>query len=301
MLNFITDPIPEYVFEEEMDFKTLILQFENGVEQRRDKWSQGKKMFTLHYNIKTREEINRLWNFYHLCKGAYKGFNFQNPLPSLLPYDQITAWWPLHEGEGTKADDWNGFIYPTFSCRFLEDRLSYEEFSVRIQKTGIRVYQISPISFTNNYGILSGNATWIQCPDGSAGVNFDGTSGQISMGDAPALDVGVGDFSIALALYTNSLASQIRVFSKKTDATLAMKGYHLLISTAGTITFVFSDGTVQRTLTSGIGAITNQTWKIIAVTIDRDGNGQIYVNNVASGSPVSIASSANADNSNNFI
>lgn len=299
-LNFITDPVPEYSFEEEMEHKTLISEFEDGTEQRRDKWSQAKKIFTLRYNIKTREEINRLWNFYQLCKGAYKSFNFQNPIPPLLPYDQVTAWWPLHEGSGTKIDDWNGFIYPTYLCRFLEDRLSYDEFSVRIQKMGIKLYQEASIVFTNNYGTLSAGAAWIQCPDGSAGVSFDGSDDQCSMGDAAALDVGTGDFSLALALYTNSLAAQIGVLSKKASAASGDKGYHLLISTAGTITFVFSDGTTQKTLTSAAGAIANQTWKIIAVTIDRNGDGQIYVNNAASGSPVAIGAAIDADNSNNF-
>jgi hypothetical protein len=36
------------------------------------------------------------------------------------------------------------------------------------------------------------------------------------------------------------------------------------------------------------------------VTISRAGNGQIYINNVASGSPTAMGTSANADNSNNF-
>lgn len=299
-LNYITDPVPEYSYEEELRFRTLISQFENGTEQRRDAWSQPKKIFTLRYNVKTREEIDRLWNFYQLCKGPFKAFNFQSPVTPMLPYDQVTAWWPLHEGEGTKTDDWNGFIYPVYSCRFLEDRLSYEEFSFRLRRTGIQIIQESPISFTNNYGTLSGNTSWIQCPDGSAGINFDGTDGQVSMGDAPALDVGTGDFSLAVALYTNSLSVQLGILSKKVSGTSGNKGYHLLISTAGTITFVFSDGTTQRTLTSAAGAVANQTWKIITVTIDRDGNGQIYVNNVASGSPVAIGAAINADNATNF-
>ena len=297
-LNFITDPAPEYSYEEEFNSRTLMSQFANRAEQRRNAWSQGYRIFTLRYNVKTREEIDRLWNFYQLCKGSFKAFNFQK-LFVMLPYDQVKAWWPLHEGEGTKIDDWSGWIYPIFSCRFLEDKLSYEEFSVRIQRTGIKLYQESPVVFTNTYGTLSGNATWIQCPDGSAGVNFYGSNGQASMGDAALLDVGTGDFSIALAIYTNSLASQLGILSKKTDATAGNKGYHMLISTAGTITFVFSDGT-QKTITRAAGAITNQTWKIVTVVISRSGNGQIYVNNVASGSPTAMGTSANADNSNNF-
>lgn len=298
-LNFITDPVPEYSYEEEMENNTLISRFANRAEQRRTSWSQSYRMFTLKYNIKTREEIDRLWNFYQLCKGAFKTFNFQRPINSLLPYGQATAWWPLHEGEGTKVDDWNGFIYPTFSCRFVEDGLSYEEFSVRLQKTGIKLIQASPISYTNNYGTASGGATWIQCPDGSAGVNFDGANGQMSAGDALALDVGAGDFSFALGIYTNSLASQIGVLSKKADAAAGTAGYHLVIGTNGQITVRLSNGTTLNTIVSAVGAIANQTWKIIAVTFDRDGNGQIYVNNSASGSPVALTA-GNADNAQNF-
>ena len=201
--SFITDPAPSFVYEEELGFSTLVSDFANGVEQRRDTQEQGKKLFRLRYNIQTPEEIDRLWNFYQLCKGKFRSFNFQSKAPSLMPYDQITAWLPLHEGTGTKLDDWNGFIYPTYSVRFVEDKLSYEQFSLKIRKSDIAVIQESPISFTNNYGTLSGTTSFIQCPDGSAGVSFDGSSGQCSLGDAAALDVGTGDFYLAIALYTN--------------------------------------------------------------------------------------------------
>ena len=164
-LNFITDPAPEYSYEEEFNSRTLMSQFANRAEQRRNAWSQGYRIFTLRYNVKTREEIDRLWNFYQLCKGSFKAFNFQK-LFVMLPYDQVKAWWPLHEGEGTKIDDWSGWIYPIFSCRFLEDKLSYEEFSVRIQRTGIKLYQESPV--------VSGDADRKRChrPEAAASGTF---------------------------------------------------------------------------------------------------------------------------------
>ena len=297
-LQFITDPKPEYIYEEEFGFRTLISQFENGAEQRRSKWGQGRKIFSLKYNVKKREEIDRLWNFYHLCKGAYKSFNFQKPIDSLLPCDQVAAWYPIHEGEGTKLEDWNGFIFPTYSCRFLEDRLSYEEFSLKIQRSTIKIYQESPISFTNNYGTITG-ATWAQCPDGSACIDFDGIDDQSSMGNAAALNVGTSDFSLAFGIYVDSLTATLGVISKKASDLAAAAGYHLIIGTNGQITVRLADGTNQNVITSATGAITNQTWKIVAVTFDRDGNGQIYVNNSASGSPVALTA-GNADNSQNF-
>jgi hypothetical protein len=298
-LKFITDPWPEYIYEEELEIPTLISQFENRFEQRRGKISQGRTVFNLRYNVKTNQEIDRLWNFYRLCGGAKKSFIFTPPITSMLPYDQTKAWWPFHEGELTRIDDWNGYIYPSYSCRFLNDRLRFEEFSVQIRRQTIQIIQDLPISFTNNYGTLSGTYTWVQCPDNSAAVSFDGSSGQCSMGDATDLDVTTGDFSVAVGVYPNSLSAQIGVLSKKTDATAANRGYHMLISTAGTITFVFSDGT-QKTVTSATGAMTSQAWKLIAVTISRSGNGQLYVNGAASGSPTAMGTSADASNTRNF-
>jgi hypothetical protein len=294
-LNFITDPVPEFSYEEEMGNQTFISQFVNRAEQRRSAWSQPYKIFTLKYNIKTREEIDRLWNFYQLCRGSFKAFNYQKPF-AMIPYDQVTAWLPLHEGSGIKCDDWNGFIFPTYSCRFMEDKLSYEEFTVRIQRIGIKLYQESPLVFTNNYGALSGSATWITCPDGSQGVSFDGSSGRLAIADCAALDVGTGNFSFAFAIYPNSLAAQLRALSKKTTDVVGTAGYNLVCATNGQITIHLSDGTHQDSIVSAAGALTSQTWKLVTVTFNRAGTAQIYVNNVASGSPVTITATSTADN-----
>ncbi len=298
-LNFITDPKPEYIYEEKMENNTLISRYANRAEQRRAAWSQGYKIFTLKYNVRTPEEIDRLWNFYQLCRGSFKAFNFQKPIDSLLPYDQVTAWWPLHEGNGTKIDDWNGFVFPIYSCRFLEDGLSYEEFEVQIQRTAsIKIYQESGISFINNYGTVSG-AAWGQCPDGSALIDFDGVDDQISMGNAAALNVGTGNFSFAFGIYCDSLSAQLGIVSKKASDLASAAGYHLVIGTNGQITVRLADGTNQYVITSAVAEIPNHVWKIVIVTFDRAGNGQIYVDNSPSGSPIALGA-ASADNSQNF-
>lgn len=197
-LKFPIIPKSSYSFEEEANHRTLISQFENGDEQRRAKWSQDKKIFSLKYNALYREKMLTLWQFYQLCRGAQKEFDFVNPRDSDLPYDQVTAYWPLHEGESTKLNDWNGFIYPTYKCRFIEDRLSREEFSYRITATGLKLYQVSPIIYTNNYGTLSGGYSWVESPDGTACIDFNGSTGQASMGDPSALDPGQGTFHLPL-------------------------------------------------------------------------------------------------------
>jgi hypothetical protein len=297
-LKFPSIPGIVYPVQETLIDKVYISNFANRAEQRRQAWSQPYHIFP----IKCRglkDDFLRVWEFYQLCRGPYKSFQFQNGNDLWFPLSAIDAYWALNEAEGTKVDDRHSYINPTYNCRFLDEKLSFEQINFLLFNSGLDIVQVDPLTIVNNYGTLSGTATWIECPDYSAGVNFDGSSGQASMGDAALLDVGTGDFSLALGFYANSLSAQVRVLSKKTDATASNKGYHLLISTAGTMTFVFSDGT-QKTVTSAVGAIINQTWYLITITISRAGNGQIYINNVASGAAVAMGTSVNADNANNF-
>jgi hypothetical protein len=297
-LKFPSIPGILYPVQETIIDRAYTSNFANRAEQRRQAWSQSYRIFPIKCKP-LKDDFIRLWEFYQLCRGPYHSFQFRNQNDLYYPLQDVEAYWQLNEAEGTKIDDRHSYVNPLWTCRFADEQLNYEQMSYLLLESGLNIVQVDPLAIVNNYGTLSGTATWIECPDYSAGVNFDGSSGQASMGDVALLDVGTGDFSIALGLYTNSLAAQVRVLSKKTDATASNKGYHMLISTAGTMTFVFSDGT-QKTVTSAVGAITNATWYIVMVTISRAGNGQIYINNVASGAPVAMGTSANADNSNNF-
>ncbi len=285
--------ILEYPYQEDLTFKTVISQAENGVEQRQQRWSQGKRTFSLKY-MNYRKHLNRLYNFYTLCAGSAKSFNFQPVIDPLLPYDQTTIWLPLHEGGGAKVDDWNGYIFPALTCRFMDDNLSLEEFSVRLQRIGIKIYQFEPIVFTNNYGILTGGA-WNLCPDYSSCISFNGSSDYLSLGDAADADVGTGNFSFAFCIYANSLSAILYVMSKYTNIGGAA-GYELYITTNGVIICVVTDGTHTNSIGSATSAIPNQSWKIVAVTVNRSGNGQIYVNGVASGSPTAITATSTMSN-----
>ena len=297
-LKYPIYPEPEYIFKKSQKHLTLISRFENRAEQRRSKWSQPYCDFSLKYKIAKKYEFWRLWEFYQLCRGAQRSFDFVDPTASVLPYENAVAYWPIHEAEGLKVNDWNGYLYPTYSCRFMEDELSFEEFSYRLVSSGINITQVSPIVFTNNYGTIVG-AAWAQSPDGSACIDFDGIDDNISMGNVAALNVGAGDFSLAFGIYTDSLSIFNGVFSKKASDLASAAGYHLIIGTDGQITVRLADGTNQNIIVSALGAMTLQTWKIIAVIFDRDGNGQIYIDNAASGSPVTLTA-VNADNAQNF-
>jgi len=299
-LYFLTNPVWSNAYSDEVKFKTLVSDMDDGVtEQRRNKGSQSKKLFYLQYKALGRIDQDRLFSFYRLCKGSKTAFYIYDPVDyiygTLLPYDQVKAYLPLHEGSGTKLDDIKDFIYPLYSCRFLEDNYSREYLTEQAHGVGLKIVQESPIAFTNNYGTLAGTYSWVQVYDGTVCPSFI-TDGYITFGDAADLDVGTGDFSLAIGVYANSLAAASPILSKKADNLVGTDGYSLTVDTNGHLDLYFSDGTTLKTLTSPAGAIVASTWYVITVTMDRDGNGQIYVNNVASGAAVDIsAASGNAD------
>lgn len=114
-MAFPTTVIPSYSIVHEIEFKTLVSSFENGAEQRRNKWSQGKRQWTLVFDALTTAQIDTLYNFYTSQKGAYTSFTYT---------------------------DWMSSTSTSFTVRFAEDRMSYEGFSKRLRRTGLKLIQV---------------------------------------------------------------------------------------------------------------------------------------------------------------
>lgn len=63
-------------FHEEMEFKTLISQFDDlGEEKRKKKWLYPKRNITFQYNYITKAQGKTLWQFYLARGGSYEAFN----------------------------------------------------------------------------------------------------------------------------------------------------------------------------------------------------------------------------------
>ena len=77
MADFTT--IPDFVFEELPRFKTLISTFENGYEQRRNKWSSDIREFHLVFKNRTDTEFETVRDFIIAKLGSYTSFTFENP------------------------------------------------------------------------------------------------------------------------------------------------------------------------------------------------------------------------------
>ncbi len=70
---------PDFVLEEEIEYKTLTTEFESGVEQRRKKWSSSRRSWRLQYRNRTKTEMENVKNFFINKSGSYSSFTWENP------------------------------------------------------------------------------------------------------------------------------------------------------------------------------------------------------------------------------
>ena len=70
---------PDYVFEEEVNWKTQVSEFENGTEQRRRKWANSRRKFTLQYKKRSSTDLNNIKTFFNNKYGRFSSFTWTNP------------------------------------------------------------------------------------------------------------------------------------------------------------------------------------------------------------------------------
>lgn len=73
---------PDFVVEGKINYKTQVTQFESGTEQRRKKWANPKRQWTLHYKNRTSTEMSNVRTFFAGKYGAYSSFTWTSPLDS---------------------------------------------------------------------------------------------------------------------------------------------------------------------------------------------------------------------------
>ncbi len=70
---------PDFVVDENVQYKTIVSEFENGTEQRRRKWSTPLRKWSLKFHNKTQSELNAIKSFFTSKYGAYASFTWTNP------------------------------------------------------------------------------------------------------------------------------------------------------------------------------------------------------------------------------
>src|SRR3989344_4959084 len=149
--------------------------------------------------------------------------------------------------------------------------------------------QAGDFSGNNNHGTLTQmdpNTDWVNGKRGKA-LDFDGSDDSVNIGDNSLLrfDSGTQDFSIfTWVKFQGGTAGGAPIFDKRDGN---FDGYALFANTSGNLRFLLN----SKSLT-GTRNLFDNIWHYVGVVIDRDGNGQLYVDGLTEGSAVAISSEA---------
>lgn len=131
-------------------------------------------------------------------------------------------------------------------------------------------------------------------------LELDGVNDYVNFGNI-LNDNAINDilFEIWINIPAANGTSQV-LFSKKAAAGAANPGYMLTRDINNKVSFKIADGTSEVEVLSTSNVLQN-TWKLITIAIDRDGNAQLYIDGVADGAAVSVAAIGSANNAVDFI
>lgn len=73
----------DFPVKEEIAYKTLRSEFDNGAEQRRGKRSSSVRKFTLSFSNRTKAEMEEVKSFFIAKLGGYTSFTWTNPNDSV--------------------------------------------------------------------------------------------------------------------------------------------------------------------------------------------------------------------------
>lgn len=160
--------------------------------------------------------------------------------------------------------------------------------------------KILDVSGWSRHGDFTGTALWQTPTPPTMPVNFiryGGTADALNFGNILD-DDGSIDMMIEIWMKFPSGGAQEEVLSKKSLVTGNTAGYAVYKNAGNTISFRIGSGAGSVNADTS-GTITT-TWKHYAVTVDRNGNAQAYLNGAADGSPAAIGGVASGTNALNL-
>jgi hypothetical protein len=136
-------------------------------------------------------------------------------------------------------------------------------------------------------------AAWYNGKDGkyNSSLGFDGTDDYVEVTDIAKLRFDESSKDFSLFAWTKRTTTGTEYILSKEDAD--NDGWRMQFNSSNQV--LCSEDATDVTSTS---TITDTNWHLIGCTIDRDGNGQIYIDGVANGSTVSMGTDAMATTSN---
>jgi hypothetical protein len=169
--------------------------------------------------------------------------------------------------------------------------IAYDESDNRYNGT------INPVSSGNTAvgTCSSGTATemWNDGTNGkfNASLGFDGTDDYVQIADTANLrfDSSTQDFSLFTWVKRTTTGTEYILSKEDADN----DGWRLMLNASNQV--VCSQDATDVTSTT---AITDTNWHLIGCTIDRDGNGQVYIDGIANGSTSAMGTDTMATTSN---
>jgi len=130
-------------------------------------------------------------------------------------------------------------------------------------------------------------------------LRLDGSNDEVNLGNVLNDDAS-GDFIIEIWFAPKAAnGTQEELLSKKTLVTGNTAGFAVYRTTGNLMAFCIGSGTANALATTSGTALQNVN-KHFAVTVDRNGNAQTYLNGAADGSPVSVAAIGTGTNALNL-
>lgn len=160
-------------------------------------------------------------------------------------------------------------------------------------------YTLDYSGYAKHGALSSDYATMWQLSGSLYFIRFDGSNDYVNLGDNFD-DDGTSDFMIeAWVRVMGANGGQEEILCKKDTISDNTAGFALYRASSNVVTFKLSSGTASASASSSATVLQN-VWTHVAVTVDRNGNSQMYVNGSSSGSATSVASIGSGANALNF-
>lgn len=158
------------------------------------------------------------------------------------------------------------------------------------------------VSGWNRHGTISANyaTMWNAGTTPLYFLRFNGSADSVDFGNV-LNDDGSGDFCIEMWLRVQiANGSAAYCLSKKAAATATGAGFYVQRTAGNVITFNIADGANQANASTTTTVLQN-VWKHFAVTVDRNGNAQCYLNGAADGSTAAVSGVSTGTNSASLL
>lgn len=158
------------------------------------------------------------------------------------------------------------------------------------QELNLATARVLDVSGFSRHGLISSDFATIWTLGGEIRfLRLDGVNDAVDHGNILSMN-GTDDFAFeAWVRPQGADGVEQEIMGKKADYATNSAGWGITRHVVNGIGFKISDGAVSAQILSANGTVLQNVWKFLRVSIDRNGNGQIYLNGIASGAPVSVA------------